>query len=162
MTQPQKNTALASAIVAGVISLPLTWMTIRPETMESPLNLNDILNSPFRVMTFNVTGFNGHVTFPFRTPIWFIVGIAIAANVLQLMQNSKMFAISRVAEWLTSIIAVAWVLVVIIVALLSDRASLGIGSVLGLASAVIPIVCLAIPESQTHTTDSSNSDPTNA
>ena len=34
MTQPQKNTALVFAIAAGLISLPLTWMTIRGATIQ--------------------------------------------------------------------------------------------------------------------------------
>jgi len=158
MTQPQKNTVLAFAIVAGVISLPLPWMTITEATIQG--GFGNMLNSPFGRLTIDVTGLNGHVTFLFKMPIWFIVGIAIAASVLQLMHNSKMFAIPRFAEWLTSIVAVTWVAFAIIIALLSGKATLGIGSLLGLASAVIPVVCLAIPATQTQAMDSSKGDHT--
>lgn len=156
MTQPQKNTALALAIVAGLISLPLTWMTIHGATIEG--GLGDMFHSAFGGLSIDVTGLNGHVTLLFKTPIWFIVGVAIAASALQLMHNSRMFAIPRFAEWLTSIVAVAWVALAIMVALLSGKASLGIGSLLGLASAVIPVVCLAVPASHRQALDSSNSD----
>ena len=160
MTQSQKNTALAIAIVAGLISLPLTWMTIRGATIQG--GLGEMFNSMLGGMTIDVTGLNGHVTFLFKTPIWFIVGVAIAASVLQLMHNFEMFAISRIVEWLTSIVAVAWVLIAIIIALFSGQASLGIGSLLGLASSVIPVVCLAIPTPRKQESDSNNSDHTTA
>jgi len=54
-----------------------------------------MFNSAFGGMTIDVTGLNGHVTFLFKTPIWFIVCVAIAANALQLMGNSKTFAIPK-------------------------------------------------------------------
>jgi hypothetical protein len=143
MTQPQKNTALALAIVAGVMSLPLPWMTIRGATIQS--GPGHIFHSASDGLTIDVTGLNGHVTLLFKTPIWFIVGVAIAASVLQLMHHSGMFAVPRFAEWLTSIIAVAWVAPAIIVAMLSGKTAPGLGLLLGLAAAVIPVVCLTIP-----------------
>ena len=143
MTQPQKNTALAFASVAGLISLPLTWMNIRGATIQG--GFGDMFNSAFVPITIDVTGLNGHVTFLFETPLWLIIGVAIAASLLQLMRNSKMFAIPRFAEWLTAIVAVAWISLAVIVALFSGTASLGIGCLFGLASAVIPVICLAVP-----------------
>lgn len=107
-----------------------------------------MFNSAFDAMTIDVTGLNGHVTFLVKTPIWFIVGMSITASVLQLMRNSTMFAIPRFAEWVTAILAVAWILLAIIVAMSSGKASLGIGAILGLTSAIIPVVCLLMPASQ--------------
>jgi hypothetical protein len=152
MTQPQKNTALAFAILAGLISLPLTWMTIHNAKLES--GFGDL--SAFAGITVEVTGLNYQVTFPLKTPFWCIIGVAIAASLLQLMRNSKMFAIPRFAEWLTAIVAVAWISLIIIVTWFSGEVSLGIGSLFGLASAVIPVVCLAIPASRKQTVDSNN------
>lgn len=146
MTQPQKNTALTFAIIAGLFSLPLTWMTIRGARMQG--GLGDMFNSMLGEMTVNVTGLNGHLTFLVKTPIWFIVSVAIAASVLQLMQSSKTFAIPHVVEWLTAIVAVAWVFFPIVMVLFSDKATLGIGLLLGFVSAVIPAICLATSSSQ--------------
>ena len=152
MTQPQKNTALALGIVAGLLSLPLPWMTLRGATLQG--NIGNIFNAQFGEMTIDVTGFNGHVTILFKTPLWFLVGVAITANVLQLMHNSKSFAIPRFTEWLAAIVAVVWISLAILVALFSGKATPGIGSLLGFASAVIPVVCLAVSSTPTPETSS--------
>lgn len=151
MTQPQKNTALAIAIVAGLLSLPMTWMTIRGVTM--PGLPGSMFQSAFGDMTVHVTGLNGSVTFLFTTPVWFIICISIAASVLQLMHHSSMFAIPRFVEWATAIAAVGWVLIAVLVAFFSEKASPGIGCLLGLTSAVIPVVCLAVPASPQNIPD---------
>ncbi len=149
MTQPQKNTALAAAIVAALLSLPLTWMTIQNAQIQG--GFGNMFNS-FGGMTINVTALNGHVTLLFKTPIWFIVCIAIVANVLQLMAGSKSFAIPKFAQWATAIIATAWIGLTVILAISSGKATLGIGAMLGLLSAVIPIICLFMtsPGIETH------------
>ena len=152
MTQPQKNTALALGIVAGLLSLPLPWMTLRGATIQG--GFGEMFNAPFGGMTIDVTGLNGSVTLLFKTPLWFLVGVAITANVLQLMRNSKSFAIPRFAEWLAAIIAVVWIALAILIALTSGKATLGIGSLLGFASAVIPVVCLFISSPPTPGTSS--------
>ena len=143
MTQQQKNTALFVAIVCGVISLPLTWMTIRGATVQGPFG--NAFNAAFGGMSINVTGFNGHVTVLFKTPIWFIVCVAISGSGLQLMRNSTMFAIPRFAEWLVAIVALVWVGLAVFVALFSGKASLGLGALVGLVSAAIPLICLIVP-----------------
>lgn len=93
-------------------------------------------------MTLNVTGLNGHLTFLVKTPIWFIVCVAIAANILQLMSGSPSFAIPKIAQWATAIVATLWIALAVLLAIGSGKATLGIGALLGLASAVIPVVCL--------------------
>ena len=142
MTQPQKNTVLVFAIVAGLASLPLTWMTIRAAQFEG--GVGGILNAALGGMTLDVTGLNGHVTFLVETPIWLIVAVAIGANVLQLMRHSAMFAIPAWAEWLTALVATAWVSVAVFIAWFSDQATLGVGTLLGLFCAMAPLLCLAI------------------
>jgi len=148
MTQPQKNTALATAIVAAILSLPLTWMTIRNAQIQGGFGM---FNSPGG-MTLDVTALNGHVTFLFKTPLWFVVCVAIAANVLQLMAGSRAFAIPKIAQWATAIIATAWIGLVVVLIIPSGKATLGIGAMLGLLSAVIPIACLLMmsPNSEKH------------
>ncbi|GIX01047.1 MAG: hypothetical protein KatS3mg111_4379 [Pirellulaceae bacterium] len=139
MTQPQKNTALVCGIVAAVLSLPLTWMTIQNAQIQG--GFGNMFNS-LGGMTINVTGLNGHLTFLIKTPIWFIVCVAISANVLQLMASSQSFAIPKVAQWATAIVATLWVGLAVLIAIGSGKATLGIGALLGFASAVIPVVCL--------------------
>ncbi len=139
MTQPQKNTALVCGIVAAVLSLPLTWITIRNAQVQGGFGT---MFNPFGGMTFNITGLNGHLTFFVKTPIWFIVSVAIAANILQLMSGSPSFAIPDIAQWGTAIVATLWLVLPVLTTIGSGKATLGIGALLGLASAVIPVVCL--------------------
>ena len=68
---------------------------------------------------------------PFETPIWFIIVLATAASVLQLMSSSMMFAVLRFLEWITATVAVAWIGLVIIPSLSAGRGTLGIGGYLG-------------------------------
>ena len=150
MTQPQKNTAAVIAIIAGLISLPLTWMTISAPQFNGQLVNGDPGNPisfPFPVDSINVTGLNGHITFLFKAPVWLIVGVAIIANILQLMHNTVQFAVPRFAEWLTALFGVIWISVAICVALFSEKAGLGIGSLLGLFCAGVALFCLVIPTS---------------
>lgn len=152
MTQPQKNTLRAIAIVAGLLSLPLTWMTLTGATMRGPFG--ESMGAPFGGMTINVTGLNGSLTFLVKTPIWFVIGLAIAANALQLMRNTKVFAVPPVAEWVSAVVALVWVSMAILIALGSEKAGLGIGALVGLVCAAIPVVCLVIkspPESANET-----------
>jgi hypothetical protein len=143
MTQPQKNTALAFAIAAALLSVPLTWMTI--QNAQFQVAFGQVFDSSFGGLTINITGLNGHVTLLFKTPIWFIVCVAIAANGLQLMHASKQFAIPRLAVWGTAIYALAAIGLTVLIGMASGKATLGIGSMLGLISAVIPVLCLAVP-----------------
>ncbi len=68
---------------------------------------------------------------PFQTPIWFIIVLATAANVLQLMSGSRIFAVPRFLEWITATVAVAWIGLVIIPSLSAGRGTPGIGGYLG-------------------------------
>lgn len=143
MTQQQKNTAALFAVIAGVISIPLTWMTIYGGRLTA--GPGSQISIPIEKMY--VTGVNGSITVIFQTPIWFIVGIAVAANVLQLMRNSRQFAIPRFAEWLAALFGVVWIGAGISLALFSDKVSLGIGSLLGLFCAGVALLCLVVPTS---------------
>ncbi|MBN2024374.1 MAG: hypothetical protein JW809_16445 [Pirellulales bacterium] len=61
------------------------------------------------------------------------------------MRNSPLFAIPRFLEWATAVVAVAWIGLALVILLLSGKATSGFGFLLALTSAVIPVVCLAIP-----------------
>ena len=146
MNPKQKNTLLAAGILSGLISLPMTWMTIRNAEMQIEGGFGNLFNSAFQGMTFDVTGLNGHVTMLFKTPLWFVIGVAIAANVIQLMRSSNAFAIPRIALWIVAVVAAVWITIPIVLALSSGKATLGIGWFLGLFCAAAPLVCLFVPE----------------
>jgi len=148
MNPKQKNTLLAAGIVSGLVSLPMTWMTIRNAEMQIEGGFGNLFNSAFQGMTFDVTGLNGHVTLLFKTPLWFVVGVAIAANVLQLMRSSDTFAIPKIALWIVAIGAAIWITIPILMALSSGKATLGIGWFLGLFCAAAPLVCLFVPDTK--------------
>ncbi|TWU34529.1 hypothetical protein Q31b_54830 [Novipirellula aureliae] len=148
MNAKQKNTILAAGIVSGLVSLPMTWMTIRNAEMQIEGGFGNLFNSAFQGMTFDVTGLNGHVTLLFKTPLWFVVAVAIAANVLQLMRSSDAFAIPKIALWIVAIGAAIWITTPIGLALSSGKATLGIGWFLGLACASAPLVCLFMPDTE--------------
>lgn len=156
MKQPHKNSLLALAIVSGLLSLPTTWMTIHGAQFQGGFgNMRDpafgeMFNPVFGQMKIDVTGLNGHFTFLVETPIWFITLVAIAASIVQLMRGSKIFAIPAAVEWSIACVAVGWVGLAIITALFSGKASLGIGSILGLFSAATPLAVLFVPSAATE------------
>lgn len=143
MTQQQKNTAALFAVIAGLTSIPLTWMTI----YGGRLTAGEGSQISIPIAKLYVTGVNGSITVLFQTPIWFIVGIAIAANMLQLMRNSRQFAVPRFAEWLAALFGVVWIGAGISLTLFSDKITLGIGSLLGLFCAGVALLCLVVPTS---------------
>lgn len=151
MTQPQKNTALLAAIVMGVLSIPMTWMTVPASQMQG--GFGDVMNS-FGPMSLDITGLNGHVTFIIKTPLWFPVGMAVAASILQLMSPSDSFAIPTALERILAVFALSWISLAIVLVVFSAKATLGIGALLGLASAVISVVCLKVIPENTATSGS--------
>lgn len=149
MKQASKNTLLVVAIVAGLFSIPMTWMKLYNAQIQGGFG-GGSFNDLFAGMSINVTGLNGHVTALVETPIWFIVMVAIGASVLQLMSQSKNFAIPPTVEWGTAILAVIWVGIAIVSAIFSNEASLGIGALLGLACAATPLAMLMCPTEQSN------------
>ncbi len=147
MTDKQKKTLLISAIIAGVVSLPMTWLTVQNARMSFPGGFGGMLPSGFASMSINVTGISGFVTFIIKSPLWFIVLIAIAANVLQLLRNSKSVEIPKLAEWITAIVAVVWTTVPILIALTSGQVTPAVGWLLGVFCAATPLACLWLERS---------------
>ena len=145
MNPRQRNSLLAAGIAAGVVSLPMTWMTIRNAEMQIEGGFGDMFNSAFQDMTINVTGLNGTLTFLFSTPLWFVIGFATAANVLQLMRSSELFAIPSFVLWLFAIVSLVWITIPILSALTSGKVTLGLGWFLGLFCAGAALASLLVP-----------------
>ncbi len=158
MNQKQKNTLLAAGIVSGLVSLPMTWMTIRNAEMQIPAGLGNLFDSAFQGMAFDVTGLNGHVTLLVKTPLWFVIAIAIGANVIQIMRSSNAFAIPRIALWIVAVLAAVWVTIPISFALSSGKATVGVGWFLGLFCAAAPLACLFVPDTQIPNSKLQNND----
>lgn len=137
MKQESKNTFLATAVVAGLLSLPMTWMTLHNQTIFGGL-------IDGRGVNFNATAFNGHLTFLVKTPLWFVVSVAVAASVLQFMHSSKSFSMPAALQWGIAGIAVFWMGLASWSAIASDQATPGIGLFLGLYCAVIPLAMLCV------------------
>ena len=92
-----------------------------------------------------MTGLNGKLTLLVETPLWFVVGVAVVAGVLQLMRYSQMFAIPKFAEWATAIVGAAWTGIPMIMMLFSGQVTVGIGWPLGMLCAAVPLLCLIVP-----------------
>ncbi|WP_442511484.1 hypothetical protein SH528x_003165 [Novipirellula sp. SH528] len=153
MKPATQNGLLTAAIVAGLLSLPSTWMTIRntniritpnfggqlitPDTEFANLVIPSVTNT-----SFDVTGLNGHVTFLAKFPIWLIVGIAITGCLFQIAEKFDAIAFPRILLWSIAISALALTVLPLVIALGSGRSSPGIGWFLGLACAVTPVVVL--------------------
>lgn len=164
MTPKQKNTALVAAILAGLLSLPLTWFTIRNAEISFNGPMAGMFNSAMMGMTLSVNGFNGRVSFLFTTPIWLLVFVSIGASILQLMRNSKAFEIPQIAEWITAVIGVVWMSVPILITMTSGKVGIGIGWILGLACAIVPLYFLiferqGVPSSMSATPSAADQAP---
>lgn len=143
MNQKQKNSLLVAGIIAGVISLPMTWMSIRGASIEGPMG--SLFNQALQGVSLDVTGLNGSVTLLVKTPIWFLVLMGVAASGLQLMRSSAMFEIPPAVAWGASILSCGGIALAILITLFSSQASLGIGALVGLVGAAVPLACLTTP-----------------
>ncbi len=136
-------------MVTGPVSLPMPWMSVSGAQIDG--SLGELATATLGDITVNANAFNGHITFLVKTPIWFIVAVAIAASVLQLMENSPAFSIPPLAQWLTATAGVVWIGLVVVLPVFAENAALGIGALVGMVAAVIPLVFLwlASPDEET-------------
>ncbi len=140
MNTKQRNTFLASAIASGLFSLPATWMHFR--NFESRVGaIGEQRSTVLRGVSHSVTGVDGDVSFLFTVPIWVVVCIAIGASLLHFMRESDRFAVSMWAIWATGSFAIAWMVVPLAVSLTPDHTILGIGTLLGIYCAAVPLIC---------------------
>ncbi|MEN1681041.1 MAG: hypothetical protein AAGJ46_15745 [Planctomycetota bacterium] len=148
MNSKQRNSLSLVGVLLGLASLPLTWMTIRNPTLTFDVGgFQPQLGGLMPMMAMDVTALNGHVTLLFKTPIWLIVGGAILANLLVVLRGTDLFEVPTAAIWVIALLAGAWS-VVPLVASFSGQATPGIGLLLGLACAAMPIICLVAKGSQ--------------
>lgn len=155
LNDQQRNTLLALGIAVGMISIPLTWFTAKAiqvegrmqvffmQTVESMLEQVD--PDLEEVNQVEINAWEGQIEFPFKTPLWIIVCIAIGAGVLQLMRSSEMFEVPLTIVWLAALTACAWIGGTFLYVLSTKVAELGVGAFLGLASGCIPLLCLVVP-----------------
>jgi len=143
MTIPHANTLLTFSIVAGVLSLPLTWCTFETiKGVELSIQFWQYFSHPLPLhSTVYVTGLTGKVSHPIEIPAWFIVAIAITASVMQFMAQSSRFAIPNSVAWITTIIGVAWILILPLRPG-SQHVSISIGYWLAVFCTCGPLACL--------------------
>lgn len=150
MNVKQKNSLLLAAIVSGLLSLPMTWLTIRNAQVFGELGS---MFSQFGGMSINVTALNGSVTLLVKVPIWFVVCISIAASAVQLLRGSDLFAIPKGAEWGLAILGTIWTTVPLFLSF-GGNATVAVGWLLGLFCAVVPLICLVVPTQSVASSDS--------
>ncbi len=139
MTPKQLTGLLLAGVLAGIISLPTTWVTFHP-AKGGPVSFVDWIGFTLGDPTITVTGFTGHTFIPCDVPLWVIVSISIGAAALRLMQlqNSSTFALPMVKG--IAMIGAIWVTVVFLLMLVGERDSVGIGGFLALICAAISVV----------------------
>ena len=153
MKPATQNGLLAAAIVAGLLSLPTVWMTIRNTDIQiRPTFGGQLLspNSDFSKLIvpnvtnthFDVTGLNGHVTLVVKLPIWLVVVFAMVTCLFLLLDNSRSLSFPRGMLWSLCILSLVFTTLPLVLGLASGRASPGIGWLLGLFCAATPLVVL--------------------
>lgn len=142
----QKNTLLVTAIIAGMMSLPMTWMTIHNAQFLFGVRngLNQMFGEGLPGISVDVTGLNGHVTMLIKAPLWFVVCVAIGSSVLQLIQHSRVFAVPTFSAWGAAVFGLVWTMAPIVPAMLTGKVTPGIGWLLAMYCAAVPLVCLAV------------------
>lgn len=164
MNDQQRNTLLALGIALGLISIPLTWFTAKAVQVEGRWQvlfqaveaaLEEVSPELEEANEVQVTGWEGRIDVPISTPLWVIVCIALGAGVLQLMRSSDMFDVPAPIVWLAALVACAWIGGTFIYVLKTQAAELGVGAFLGLASGVIPLLCLVVPKSKAENASTS-------
>ena len=130
--------ALLGGMIASLVSLPLTWFTLK-STMGDMTGMPGLGGA----MSFSVSA-NGFKGLLFGIPIWLVMLVAAGAGLLQYLRAIGKFEAPPAAEWGTAIGAAA-ILALGMIRLITAGLMPGIGMLLGLAGAAVPIVCLAMP-----------------
>ncbi|GAB5439756.1 MAG: hypothetical protein Fues2KO_01050 [Fuerstiella sp.] len=133
MNLQNRRLLLAGAVVLGLLSLPMTWMTIHNAQISGGM-----FSMPG--MSLDVTGLNGHVTLLVKTPLWFVVSVIVAAAVAQWMHFTGTITVPRPLAAVLSIAGLGWVGLAIVISLASSQASLGLGALIALAAAVMTLI----------------------
>lgn len=145
MTTPQRNSLLVFAIVAGLLSLPMSWFTtttLQPSFRRAGVDPPSISQSLVRLPP--VTGVSGSVVFFLETPLWFVVAVSITASVMQLMTLSLAFEIPRSIAWITPLVGIIGTILPIFPSDSSGQTSIHLGWLLAIFCACAPLACLVL------------------
>lgn len=133
-----KNNAILlgiSAILALAVSVPLVWMTVHEGHIElsgGPPGFNRMPAPSVPAINFEVTGINGHITFLTKVPIWLIVAVGIAGVLLALLNCLGAASLSRVVPLIPLSASAVYILIALVVAVGSEKASVGAGTFVAL------------------------------
>lgn len=141
MEQKQRNTLLAAGILSGVLSLPMSWLTLGVAGRFGPMN------AAMGNMTMNITGLNGKLSLLFLSiPIWFVILLAVAANALQfdrmIDRMSDFFVIPRALVWTLAVVSQVWIVIPVLLVVASKGVRPGFGWFLGVICAGAAITSL--------------------
>ena len=152
MTTARKNTLLASAIIAGVISLPMTWIhaaNVDAElNTELPSGMAELFGGMLKGMEFDVSGTQGTIPILGGLPFWGAVAIAAIASIAQLLNGSSSFDVPSIALWLLAIVGSATISLPIVSGLFGTaEISPRLGWFVALYAGFVPVLVLALPPS---------------
>lgn len=152
MSKPRMNALLSIAIAAGLLSLPMTWLTVRSTSLRftpkvnGPIHGPDFFSDAFQqlgITRMSVSGLNGSMgLLGVNLPIWTVVAIAIAACLCQMANNLSGFDFPEPLLWIVAAVALLWVLLPVGLVLFSGQATPGPGWLLGATCAITPVATL--------------------
>jgi hypothetical protein len=142
MTNERRNSLLAFGVIAAVAAFAFTWMTVYVDPASSgPSALLLALSSPGFGMPLRPS--NGSVKLIVSIPVWAVIVLAASSNAIQIVAQTRAFDVPRIAMWIVSLLAAAYVAIPAAVGLMSGRISLDMGWFLGMLSVSIAVYCLA-------------------
>jgi hypothetical protein len=149
MNVKRKNTVRATAIGEGLISLLMAWFSVLK-----------VLEFGFgNGFNMDAYAWNSHVTLFIKMPVWFIVMLSIAANVLQYMSYSRNFEVSKAVEWGVAGFAALCMSLPFYSSIASSREfTVGLGWMLGMYCAIVPLICLFARPAEAPTPPSDHPD----
>jgi hypothetical protein len=131
----QRNNKVVVVILGAILllaSLPSEWMTIRNATLNFPGASVPGAGG----LTFTVTGFNGHITWGAKLPIWFIVSLGLVSLLMILLNRIKATSLPTWVILAPGIISAAFSCVGIFIGATSEQTSLGMGGFLAIAGLI--------------------------
>ena len=146
MDQKQKNTILLGALIAGILAFFLPWLTVILDRTEvGGLAMLAVMMSGGEA---TLTAVNGSSSFlGVNAPIWFVLSLALIANVLPLLNYTRHFSVPRGIEGVLAFVAFAWVASMVVLSYLHDSKGMRIeiGWVLAMVCATGPVYCFLRP-----------------
>jgi len=131
------------ALLALVLSLPLEWMTIHNARMQ----FNDgfqgsgiTMPSLFGSMSLNLTGFNGHITFLVKLPIWLIVVVGLIGVLLAILNCLRVASFPKLVPLVPLSLSALYVVMAFFICIGSSDATMGIGIFVALIGLVLGYV----------------------